>query len=299
MKKIIAFLSVFVLLLTFVSCGSSKNNDLEQQYASIAQQYIEKGDTETAIKALEEGITKLPDSVLLKGLLDSIKAEATTVPETTKAPVIMTEETAINNLKELRKLYRKWFEGFTFAGDKTNIVYLEDYSAQYPVAENGIETYEDLKNSFTKYCDDALFNAYANRSFVKYKDINGKLNAIEPEIMELGDSNDKDFKVSKVSETDYLVVYNEFHSSYGDVYYYKVTLDYAVDANGDWKFSNERRENMGYIDNADIGEDNGNSSGNKNNSGNNNYDAGDILNDVNNLVGDTIDNVGGLINKYF
>lgn len=299
MKRIIALLTVFVLILTFSACGSSKKDkDLEQQYCSVAQQYIEKGDTETAIKALEEGLIKLPDSVLLKGLLDSIKAEATTVPETTKAPVIMTEETAINNLKELRKLYLKWFEDFTFAGDKSNIVYLEDYSAQYPVAENGIETYEDLRKAFTKYCDDALFNSFASRSFVKFKDVNGKLHAIEPEIMELEDSTDKDFKASKVSETEYKIVYNEFHSDYGDVYYYKVTLDYSVDAYGDWKFTNERRENMGYIDNADIE----NNSGSNNNSGgnkNNNYDAGDIINDVNGLVGDTIDNVGGLLNKYF
>lgn len=297
--RIISVLTIITVFLSFVSCSKKDDEDLEQEYFNSAAEYLKNDDEENAIAVLEEGIEVLPDSVLLQKLLDSIKAEETTEPQTTKAPVVMTEESAINNLKELRKLYRKWFESYTFAADKNNITTLEDYSAQYPVAEIGIETYEDLKKSFNKYCDDTLFNAYASRSFIKYKDINGKLNAIEPEIMELGDSTDKDFKASKVSESEYKVVYNEFHSSYGDVYYYKVTLDYAVDKNGEWKFSNERRENMGYIDDAYINADNGNNnSGNKNNSGNN-FNAGDVLNDVNNLVGDTINNVGGLLNKYF
>ena len=116
--------------------------------------------------------------------------------------------------------------------------------------------------------------------------------------MEIQECYDKDFRVSKVSETEYKLVYNEFHNNYGDVYYYKVTLDYKIDINGEWKFCNEKKENMGYID--EIPDDDLYDDGiNSNNGGNNNFNAGEIIDDVNDLVGDTIDNVGGLLNKYF
>ena len=298
MKKIIALFTVLILIFTLASCGSSKKDELESQYYEIAQNYIKKGENEKALDAINEGLEKFPESILLNSLLDSVNEEGNSAPETTKAPVAVTEDGIINDFKELRKLYFKWFHDFTFAADKSQIVYLEDYSAQYPVAESGVDTYDDFKKLFTKYCDDALFNSYSSKSFVTYKDINGKLHAIEPEIMEIQECYDKDFRVSKVSETEYKLVYNEFHNNYGDVYYYKVTLDYKIDINGEWKFCNEKKENMGYID--EIPDDDLYDDGiNSNNGGNNNFNAGEIIDDVNDLVGDTIDNVGGLLNKYF
>ena len=151
MKRLIAVLTIFTIIFSFAACSSSKDKDLEQQYATIAQQYIENGDYVTAAKALNEGLAKLPDSVILKGLLDSIADKA--VEETTKAPVVVTESSIINDFKELRKLYYKWFADFTFAADKNSKEMLEDYSWQYPVTETGVSTYADFRALFTKYCD--------------------------------------------------------------------------------------------------------------------------------------------------
>ena len=59
-------------------CGCSANNydatDLETKYYEYAQECIEKGDTETAIKALEEGVEKT-GSEKLKELLNTLKDE--------------------------------------------------------------------------------------------------------------------------------------------------------------------------------------------------------------------------------
>ena len=308
MKRLVAILTVLTILFSFASCSSSKEKELEQQYATIAQQYIENGDIETAIKALNEGLTKIPDSIILQGLLDSIaeKEEETT----TKAPVVVNETTIINDFKELRKLYYKWFEDFTFAADKNNIVYLEDYSSQYAVTEPGVETYADFMALFTRYCDEGLLNSYASKSFIKYKDVDGKLHAIEPEIMELGDSTDKDYKVTKISETEYELVYNEFHSVYDEIEYYKVTVDYVLGEDGEWKFCNEKRENMGYVDDSGMdngsgnngnnsGSNNGSNKGNNNKGGKGDISASEILGEVGGVIDNAVDDLDGIMNKLF
>lgn len=311
MKRLIAVLTIFTIIFSFAACSSSKDKDLEQQYATIAQQYIENGDYVTAAKALNEGLTKLPDSVILKGLLDSIADKA--VEETTKAPVVVTESSIINDFKELRKLYYKWFSDFTFAADKNNVVTLQDYSSQYPVTEPGVETYADFRALFTKYCDDSMLDSYASKSFIKYKDIDGKLYAIEPEIMELGDSTDKDYKVTKISDSKYELVYNEFHSVYGEMEYYQVTVDYILGEDGEWKFCNERRENMGYVDDTGMldgsgsGSSGGSSGGgnNSSNKGNNNkggkgdISASEILGEVGGVIDNAVNDLDGIMNKLF
>ena len=296
MKKFACILLSIILIFAFASCGSSNDEKLENEYYEIVQMHIKKGDTESAIRTLEDGIEELPDSRLLKGLLETLRATADNEEEDedmpSKTPAEVNETSVVNDFQELRKLYFKWFEDYTFAADKSQSVKLEDYSSQYPVAENGVETYEDLKNLFTKYCDVALFNTYASKSAVKFKDVNGTLHAVEPEIMEKADSTDKDYKAVYVSETEYKLTYNEFHTNFGDVYYYKVTLDYILNDNGDWKFCNERKENMGYVDNIEdkIPSGEGN---------NNNISIGDILGGINGIIDNTVDGIGGFFNRIF
>lgn len=295
MKRIIAIILSLIFIFSFASCNSSKKNEeLEQKYYDVAHQYIENGNNEKAKQALEEGLSKLPDSILLQGLLDSI-TETTTIAPTTAAPVEIDDETIIAEFKAMRKEYRKWFEEYTFKCDKTKIKYLEDYSSQYPVSEPEIKTLNDLDSLFLGYCTKDVLDGYKKTSFVKYKDIDGKLHAVQPEIMELKDTEDKEFIVSKVSDTEYKFVYNEYHNDYGDIYYYKVTLDYIL-VDGDWKFSEEKREDMGYVDDAGSSSDDSYDS---------DYDYGyevdahEIIDDVGGLVNDTLNGVGGLVNKYF
>lgn len=287
MKKIASLLLVFILAFSLASCSSAKKEELENEYYETVQEYIRNGETEKAIDLLEDAIEEIPDSRLLNGLLETLKATYVK-EETTKTPTVVNETTIINDFKELRKLYFKWFEDYTFAADKSNSITLEDYSYQYPVNEIGIHNYEEFKALFTRYCDDTLFLTYESRSLIRFKDVNGFLYAVEPEILQTTDTSDKDYKVTKVSETEYKLVYNEFHSNFGDIYYYKVTLDYILGANGEWKFCNEKRENMGYVDGT--GND-GPTNNNKNPSS------------VENIIGGIIDNavngIGGILNNIF
>ena len=146
--------------------------------------------------------------------------------------------------------------------------------------------------------------------------IDGKLYAIEPEIMELGDSTDKDYKVTKISDSKYELVYNEFHSVYDEMEYYQVTVDYILGEDGEWKFCNERRENMGYVDDAGMldgsgsgssggssggGNNSSNKGNNKNNKNNGKDDlsASKVLGEVGGVIDNAVNDFNGIVNKYF
>lgn len=287
MKKIASLLLVFILAFSLASCSSAKKEELENEYYETVQEYIRNGETEKAIDLLEDAIEEIPDSRLLNGLLETLKATYVK-EETTKTPTVVNETTIINDFKELRKLYFKWFEDYTFAADKSNSITLEDYSYQYPVNEIGIHNYEEFKALFTRYCDDTLFLTYESRSLIRFKDVNGFLYAVEPEILQTTDTSDKDYKVTKVSETEYKLVYNEFHSNFGDIYYYKVTLDYILGANGEWKFCNEKRENMGYVDGT----------GNEGPT-NNNQKPSSVENIIGGIIDNAVNGIGGILNNIF
>lgn len=77
MKKAIIVLICICVALCFSGCSPKDNGDtttIETKYYEYAQECIEKGDTETAIKALEEGVEKT-GSEKLKELLNTLTEE--------------------------------------------------------------------------------------------------------------------------------------------------------------------------------------------------------------------------------
>ena len=77
MKKVFTLLFSVLFIFTLCACSSENEmSELEKQYYDYAQECIEKGDTQTAIDSLEEGITNTGSEELQK-LLDEIKGGAT------------------------------------------------------------------------------------------------------------------------------------------------------------------------------------------------------------------------------
>ena len=99
MKRIFLFVLVVVLVCGSSACGSKTDNKKSavEQYKSVAQEYIDKGDTKTAKKALEEGIALTNDEGLKKMLeeinaVDEVKEETSSVEEP-KAESVQAETT--------------------------------------------------------------------------------------------------------------------------------------------------------------------------------------------------------------
>lgn len=75
MKKCIVFLLVLLMTFSFSACkdnSEDKQSSLVAEYKNKATEFIESGDTESAIKALEEGISSTGDNGLKK-MLDKLK----------------------------------------------------------------------------------------------------------------------------------------------------------------------------------------------------------------------------------
>ena len=99
MKRIVALIMAVVISVFITACNSNnKKQSAAEQYRNVAQQYIDKGDMETAKKALEEGIAITNDEGLKK-MLEEISntetveeiADAETVE---KSEVVAVEEVA-------------------------------------------------------------------------------------------------------------------------------------------------------------------------------------------------------------
>ena len=95
MKRIVALIMAVVISICITACNSDtdKSKSTVEQYKNVAQEYIDKGDIETAKKALEEGIALTNDEGLKKMLeeistVDEVKEESADVssPEAEALP---------------------------------------------------------------------------------------------------------------------------------------------------------------------------------------------------------------------
>lgn len=285
MKKLILFLFVLIIIFAFTSCGSSGSDSLEEKYVNAAQEYIDKEDSETALKVIEEGLSKIPDSKMLLELKENFEkdliAEETEVVESFSP----TEESIINDFTALRMIYRKWFELYEFEYDEAAGTIDDNYMFKAPVKDATVKTKADLDSLFLKYCNDNLYKTYSERSFVSFKDENGKLYCVMPEAFGYASTADKNIKVKKLTDTDYQLTYTEEVTDEGDVYSYNVSLAYTLNSDGVWRFGTETRtlnedksESMNY---------------------DSNYSADVTPNDhqiVEEIVGDTLNGIDNLIN---
>ncbi len=75
MKKIFILFMTITILLSISACGGDKPNlSVVEQYKKIVQEYIDKGDIETAKKALAEGVTLTNDEDL-KNMLEEMNSK--------------------------------------------------------------------------------------------------------------------------------------------------------------------------------------------------------------------------------
>lgn len=287
MKRLISILIILMTIFTLASCGSNSGDSLEDKYYNTAQEYIEKEDFDTALKVIEEGLSKIPDSSMLVELKDKITSEDETTVTTTEEPttVVPTEESIIKEFTALRTIYRKWFERYEFEYNETAGTLLENYMVKYPVKDATVKSKADLDNLFLKYCNDSLYKKYSESSLVTFKDENGTLYCVMPEAFGFSSTADKDIKVEKLTDTDYQLTYIEDVSDEGDVYSYNVTLAYTLSADGVWRFGTETRtliedeaelENVNYNYSAQVTPD------------------GQQI--VEEIVGDTLNGIDNLIN---
>ncbi len=243
MKRIFMILLVLMLTFSLASCNSGKSGSLEDKYYNAAQEYIEKEDVETALKVIEEGLSKIPDSSKLDELKNKITAKEETTTATTEASTtaVPTEESIIKEFTAFRTIYRKWFERYEFECDEAAGTYDEYYMFSAPVKDATVKTKTDLNNLFLKYCNDSLYKTYSERSLVIFNDNNGVLYCKMPEAFGYSTTADKDIKVEKLTDTDYMLTYTEVVSDEGDVYNYNVTLTYSINSDGEWRFGSETR----------------------------------------------------------
>lgn len=110
MRKIISLMFVVILSMTITACTSntgSTNESSVEKYKAIVQEYIDKGDIETAKKALQEGVSLTGDESLKK-MLDEINAssiasdgeitsDSQNVTESTETPAIQMNMDTINS----------------------------------------------------------------------------------------------------------------------------------------------------------------------------------------------------------
>lgn len=101
MKKYIALLLFVFMIFSFTACTNNTNSNQDngmstfiETYKNTANEYIEKGDIESAIKVLEEGVSKFDDESL-KTLLAELKSEIATTTSSggTEVPVSTSEVT--------------------------------------------------------------------------------------------------------------------------------------------------------------------------------------------------------------
>lgn len=284
MKKIFSILLVLITIFSLASCSSGKSDSLEEKYYNAAQEYIEKDDLETALKVLEEGLGKIPDSTMLSELKEKITKETET---TTEAPTVSvpTEDSIIKDFTTLRMLYRKWFERYEFEYDEAAGTINEYYMFKAPVRDANVKTKSDLDNLFLKYCNANLYKIYSERTQVSFNDENGVLYCVMPETFGYSTTADKDIKVEKLTDTDYQLSYTEEVTDEGDVYNYNVTLVYSLAADGSWKFGSETRT---PVETETEPQNNYNS-----NSAQGSHDGQQIVEEI---VGDTLNGIDSLIN---
>jgi len=287
MKKIISIFMVFIIIFSFASCSSGKEESLEDRYYNAAQEYIKKDDFETALNVIDEGLSNIPDSSKLLELKEKItsKDETTTLTETDAPEMsVPTEESIIKEFKTLRTIYRKWFERYEFEYDEAAGTTDANYMFKAPVLDATVKTKKDLDNLFLKYCNDSLYKTYSERSFVSFKDENGVLYCVMPDVFGYSSTADKEITVEKLTDTDFQLSYIEDVTDEGDVYSYNVTLVYSLSADGTWKFGSETRavieentESENYNYNAQVSPD------------------GQQI--VEEIVGDTLNGIGNIINE--
>ena len=81
MKKLILCLLLIISLLCACNKTTEEGNSLADSYRSVAQKYIDSGDFDSAIAALEEGIKRTGDASLKK-MLAQLQEKETTAPTT-------------------------------------------------------------------------------------------------------------------------------------------------------------------------------------------------------------------------
>ena len=253
MKRVIAILICIFMAFSISSCGSS-GNSLEEKYCKTAQEYAEKGDIETALKVIDEGLSKIPDSEKLTELKEKITSEeAITEVETTEAQTssVPTEESVIKDFKTLRMLYRKWFEMYEFEYDRNAGVKTENFDYKYPVNDTTVKSKSDLDNLFLRYCNESLYKLYRERSHARFVDENGSFYCVMPDAFGYAVSADIDIIVEKMTDTEYLLSYVEEVTNEGYVDRYSVSLSYYLCTDGVWRFGTETRVYLTQVEGDD------------------------------------------------
>ncbi len=139
MKRILVFAMVLLLTATMCACGNKDNDtSVVDNYKKVVQEYIDKGDMETAKKALEEGIALTGDEDL-KSLLKVIEMnnsteEASTVgdkepvkEEKTEKPEVKEDKTPVEILDQLSAEKRRDLNIFM---SNFSEAYFENYSSE-------------------------------------------------------------------------------------------------------------------------------------------------------------------------
>lgn len=106
MKKYIVLLLSVLIVFSFTACTNDINsnqnsgiNTFVETYKNKANEYIEKGDTESAIEVLEEGVSKTNDEGLKK-LLEELKNDSTgTTSSENKEEVSVTTSEVVTTSK--------------------------------------------------------------------------------------------------------------------------------------------------------------------------------------------------------
>ena len=163
MREIISFIIVLCMVLSFCGCSANNNDapDLETKYYEYAQECIEKGDTETAIKALEEGVEKT-GSEKLKELLNTLKDDNKEEYNKQKQRVREELQNQLENCNEAID------ESQLTDSNPLSLNIKSWYMSQYPSDEVG-------KTLVTKYGKDIL-NEIAKLNFKNTEKINELLN---------------------------------------------------------------------------------------------------------------------------
>lgn len=126
MKKYIAFLLFVSMLFSFTACGNEgkKQNPLVQTYK--VTEYIEKGNTDSAKKALEEGVTNTGDEELEKMLAElEVTSDDSSESQSASNEEVSLIEDDISNVQE-HNIKKVWSSSYLDETNKAGIKHLPD-----------------------------------------------------------------------------------------------------------------------------------------------------------------------------
>ncbi len=128
-QRIAAVILPLVIIASFASCGSG-NSDIEERYLSAAQTQIDAGNTEEALKIIEDGLKYLPGSEKLKNKYDELNAPATaTEPEKEETESDVDPE----DIKSAEKAYKDLLVDLKYLDklDETGVEYPLEITSYY------------------------------------------------------------------------------------------------------------------------------------------------------------------------